>query len=130
MKRTTYKGFVIDRDNLGRLYIYNTKSPYSEDSDRNYNCGNSIKSAKEKINYIIEKCGMPIGKYDYEDLVSKALSAKATQKDINNLGKWFDRYGSMYWNGEYYEIDSNHNLFPVIEVDEDGECKTVGWEVH
>ena len=34
MKRTIYKGYVIDTDNLGRPYIYNTESPYSEDSDR------------------------------------------------------------------------------------------------
>ena len=33
MKRHTYKGYVIDTDNLGRPYIYNTASQYSEDSD-------------------------------------------------------------------------------------------------
>ena len=35
-KRHMYKGYIIDRDNLGRLYIYNTRSPYSEDGDREY----------------------------------------------------------------------------------------------
>lgn len=34
MTRTNYKGYIIDTDNLGRLYIYNTASPYSEDSDK------------------------------------------------------------------------------------------------
>jgi hypothetical protein len=34
MKRTTYKGYIIDTDNLGRQYVYNTASPYSEDSDK------------------------------------------------------------------------------------------------
>lgn len=34
MKRTIYKGYIIDTDDLGRPYIYNTKSPYSEDGDR------------------------------------------------------------------------------------------------
>ena len=34
MKRTIYKGYVIDRDDLGRIYIYNTASLYSEDSDK------------------------------------------------------------------------------------------------
>lgn len=34
MKRTSYKGYVIDTDNLGRQYIYNTNSPFSEDSDK------------------------------------------------------------------------------------------------
>ena len=33
MKRTIYKGYVIDTDDLGRPYIYNTDSPCSEDSD-------------------------------------------------------------------------------------------------
>lgn len=52
MKRTTYKGYVIDIDNLGRQYIYNTNSPYSEDSDKivigtNYSL-KDIKSAIDK----------------------------------------------------------------------------------
>ena len=33
MKRTTYKNYIIDTDDLGRQYVYNTNSPYSEDSD-------------------------------------------------------------------------------------------------
>lgn len=33
MKRTKYKGYIIDTDNLGQPYIYNTASPYNEDSD-------------------------------------------------------------------------------------------------
>lgn len=34
MKRTIYRDYVIDTDNLGRQYVYNTNSPYSEDSDK------------------------------------------------------------------------------------------------
>ena len=34
MKRTIYRDYVVDTDNLGRQYIYNATSPYSEDSDR------------------------------------------------------------------------------------------------
>lgn len=49
MKRTIYKGYVIDRDDLGRLYVYNTKSPYAEDSDRKYLSANTLKEAKEWI---------------------------------------------------------------------------------
>lgn len=33
MKRHEYKGYIADTDNLGRIYIYDTESPYSEDSD-------------------------------------------------------------------------------------------------
>ena len=36
MKKTTYKGYIIDKDNLGRTYVYNKQSPYSEDSDKKY----------------------------------------------------------------------------------------------
>jgi len=49
MKRTIYKGYVIDRDNLGRLYVYNTKSPCSEDSDRKYLSVDTLKEAKEWV---------------------------------------------------------------------------------
>lgn len=55
MKRTIYKGFAIDKDDLGRLYIYNTRSPYSEGSDRNYNCGNTVKEAKETIKWLLNR---------------------------------------------------------------------------
>ena len=34
MKRLIYRGYVIDTDNLGRQYAYNTASPYSEGSDK------------------------------------------------------------------------------------------------
>lgn len=50
MKRTTYKGYIIDTDNLGRPYIYNSSSPYSEDSDRILIFGvNKISDAKAII---------------------------------------------------------------------------------
>lgn len=52
--RTKYKGYIIDRDELGRLYIYNTASPYSEDSDHILIDANSIKAAKEIITARIE----------------------------------------------------------------------------
>lgn len=34
MERHIYKGYIIDKDNLGRPYIYNTKSPYGKSADR------------------------------------------------------------------------------------------------
>lgn len=54
MKRTTYKNFVIDTDNLGRLYIYNQKSPYSEDSDRKLVRGTTLKDGKKAIEEELE----------------------------------------------------------------------------
>lgn len=54
MKRTTYRGYIIDKDNLGRLYIYNTESAYSEDSDRILVNADTLKAAKEIIDARIE----------------------------------------------------------------------------
>lgn len=49
MKSTNYKGYIIDVDDLGRLYIYNTASPYSEDSDHILVSADNIKQAKAII---------------------------------------------------------------------------------
>ncbi|MFZ5352760.1 MAG: hypothetical protein ACOZCL_08555 [Bacillota bacterium] len=48
MKRTTYRNYVIDTDNLGRQYVYNTNSPYSEDSDKKI-IGKGFKLSEIKI---------------------------------------------------------------------------------
>jgi hypothetical protein len=48
--RRKYKGYIIDKDDLGRVYIYNTKSPYTEDCDRIIIHDGTIKAAKEEIN--------------------------------------------------------------------------------
>jgi hypothetical protein len=34
MNRKLYRNYIIDVDDLGRQYIYNTISPYSENSDK------------------------------------------------------------------------------------------------
>ena len=46
---------------------------------------------------------MKIWKEQYQELEHEALSAGATQEDINRLGKWFELYGESYWNGEFYD---------------------------
>ena len=46
MKRTIYKGYVIDRDEDGRLYTLNTKR---ENADRVYLDVDTLKAAKEWI---------------------------------------------------------------------------------
>ena len=74
-----------------------------------------------------------MGYYDYEQLKEKALQFQATPNDINELGKWFDEYGDVYWNGEYYDVDEQHRLFPVFDehYDESGElisADVIGYE--
>lgn len=50
MKRQEYHGYVIDKDNLGRIYIYDTRSPYTEDCDKVILGKNiPLKAIKEKI---------------------------------------------------------------------------------
>lgn len=67
--------------------------------------------------------------YNYEELKNKALSPSATKEDINALGEWFEQYGDSFWNGEYYEIDSNNRLYPQYrEIDED-EFEITGFEI-
>lgn len=56
-----------------------------------------------------------IGRYNYEELVKKALSPDATKEDVERLDAWFCRYGVQYWNGEYYEIDGTHRLYPIFD---------------
>ena len=56
----------------------------------------------------------------YEELAAKATAFDAKQEDIDALGDWFSNYGGRFWNGEYYEIDAEHRLYPIYkEVDED-----------
>jgi len=55
MKRTIYKNYVIDTDNLGRQYIYNTASPVSEDSDKKViGVGLKLKDIKSVIDKAID----------------------------------------------------------------------------
>jgi len=73
---------------------------------------------------------MKIWKEMYQELKHKALSADATQEDINLLGKWFELYGESYWNGEFYDVDGTHQLRPVDVEDEDGDYHREGWELR
>lgn len=50
MKRQEYHGFIIDTDNLGRIYIYDTRSSYCEEYDREIIGKNiPLKAIKDKI---------------------------------------------------------------------------------
>ena len=54
MKRTYYRNYIIDTDNLGRPYIYNLDSPYSEESDHILVRANSLAQCKKIIDLRIE----------------------------------------------------------------------------
>lgn len=50
---------------------------------------------------------------DYEILRQAAESGK--REDIDALGRWFEREGRDYWNGEYYDADGIE-LYPLYKV--------------
>lgn len=68
-------------------------------------------------------------RYDYEELKNKALNPEANKQDIDQLGEWFEQYGNNFWNGEYYEIDSCHRLYPVYEEVTDDEFEFAGYTI-
>ena len=69
------------------------------------------------------------GRYEYQDRVEKALASGA-KEDIEALAEWFEQYGDIYWNGEYYEIDKYTRLVPVYEETAPDEWERVGWEIE
>ena len=75
---------------------------------------------------------MLTGYYDYEELKEKALKFDATQQDIDALANWFENWGNDYWNGEYFEIDAEHRLFPIYKEieNDDGTYDLIGYEIR
>lgn len=69
-----------------------------------------------------------IGEYDYATLRAAALSQSATQEDIDALGEWFSRFGSVYWNGEYYDADGVP-VRPIYQKTAEDEYGIVGYEI-
>ena len=49
----------------------------------------------------------------YEELRQAAESGKS--EDINALGRWFEREGREYWNGECYDADGME-IYPVYKL--------------
>ena len=52
--------------------------------------------------------------YDYKKLKAAAMTATATQIDIDTLGEWFAAFGRNFWNGEYYDAD-DFKIIPVYK---------------
>ena len=68
--------------------------------------------------------------YDYQELKEKALSADATQEDINSLGDWFEQYGDRYWNGEYFRVENGIHLYRIEEEVDEDEWEVKGYELR
>ena len=61
---------------------------------------------------------MSINYYSYQELRAAAASGK--KEDINALGEWFDQYGAVYWNGEFYGADGIE-IYPLDKYDAEAE---------
>lgn len=68
-----------------------------------------------------------MNRYSYQELRA-AVEADASEANVNTLGEWFEAYGNIYWNGEYYDADGLR-LFPVYSGYED-QASIVGWEAR
>ena len=68
--------------------------------------------------------------YDYEELKNKALSADATQEDVNALGEWFEQYGDRYWNGECFSVENGIHLYRIEEEIDEDEWEVTGYELR
>ena len=118
MARQKYHGYIIDRDDLGRLYIYCMSSPYSEDSDRNYNCGDSIKEAKETIDSILSNkpetkvkpaMEFDLHTYDIQDIILGLImndSSVLAEKDeaVAKLIDLFTKLNTMTNENNHYTL--------------------------
>lgn len=68
--------------------------------------------------------------YEYEELKNKALSADATQEDVNALGEWFECFGGRYWNGECYSVENGIHLYRIEEEVDEDEWEIKGYELR
>ena len=62
-----------------------------------------------------------VNRYSYEELKNAAIGHE-TAENLNALGEWFEQYGMDYWNGECFDVDSSHSLYPIHKcIDEENE---------
>ena len=63
---------------------------------------------------------------DYQILRQAAESGK--RDDIDALGRWFEREGREFWNGEYYDADGMeiYPLYKLVDA-EAGDYEIVGY---
>lgn len=64
--------------------------------------------------------------YDYQELRSAALTGN--QKAIDALGRWFEQFGTDFWNGEFYEADG-YKVYPVYKEIADDQFDLVGYRM-
>lgn len=61
---------------------------------------------------------------DYQILRQAAESGN--RENIDALGRWFEREGREYWNGEYYDADGME-IYPVYAFCNESQLDIVGY---
>lgn len=68
---------------------------------------------------------------DYEDLVDLAMDRRTEEYGLPALWAWHEYHAPEFWNGEGYEIDGAHNIYPVYDWDEETDTgEVVGYEIR
>ena len=73
---------------------------------------------------------MSEGYYEYKELFERAIAPEATEADINKLGEWYERWGSRYWNGEFYDLDGRLRLYPIYKEVAEDEFEVTRYEIR
>ena len=68
-----------------------------------------------------------MGYYDYTELLEQASAPNASQEAVDSLGRWFEDYGQLYWNGECYYADDGKKLWPVYKKVDEDDYESVGY---
>jgi hypothetical protein len=68
------------------------------------------------------------GYYDYNELRTRAINGD--QNAVNELGVWFDIFGKIYWNGQYYDVHDGYRLYPIYEEVYVEQYELKGWELR
>ena len=67
--------------------------------------------------------------YQYEELYAAASKFDSTTEDRLALYEWLNQYDYQSWNGEYFDLDDGHGLYPIYE-EHDGDFTVIDAEIR
>ncbi len=73
---------------------------------------------------------MDVTEYNYDELI-EAVSSSANYDTVFALVEWFERYGRMFWSGEFYNVpELNTELKPIYseQLNENDGYDIIGWK--
>lgn len=73
---------------------------------------------------------MYTGRYAFEDLYAAVKAPTATKEDRLALCNWCSRFDNGSWNGECFDLEDGHSLYPIMEEQPDGDWLLVDAEIR